>query len=39
MFLNFDPDDQSSYFSGIHGVAIYVADKLVASEVNFPDCT
>ena len=38
MFLNFDPDDQSSYTSGLRGVAIYVADELVASEVRFSDC-
>ena len=39
MFLNFDPDDQSSYSSRICGVAIYVADKFVVSEVSFPDCS
>ena len=38
VFFNFDPDDQSSYSSGIRGVAIYVADKFAVSEVNFSDC-
>ena len=38
VFFNFDPDDQSSYSSGIRGVAIYVAGKFAVSEVNFSDC-
>ena len=37
-FFNFNPDNQSSYSSGIWEVAIYVANKLAASKVNFPDC-
>ena len=38
MYFSFNPDDQSSYSSGIRGVAIYVANKFVVSDVNFPDC-